>query len=258
MIKIFYKEIKARVSNGPKNFLRKRLRAKGWLRVDEYHAGLPDSVVYSEILKLNPDTVLDVGSNSGQFALALREAGFTGRIISFEPVTQTFRELEANASRDANWQCWNLALGDKPGELPIHISGSSLSTSLLPIGNLHIELMPQSKEVGVEMVKVVKLDDWAEGKKLGARIYLKLDDQGYELAVLRGASQLLKSVVGAVVELNFRPLFDGQSKYHEVLREMETYGFFFSHLTSVYLHPQAQTFLWADAVFRPNEKEKIT
>ncbi len=60
--------------------------------------------------------VIDVGANIGQFGKMLRKIGYTGEIVSFEPVDSTFRVLETTASNDVNWKVFKLALSDKNGK----------------------------------------------------------------------------------------------------------------------------------------------
>ena len=52
----------------------------------------------NELRSLGVDVVLDVGANSGQYASRLREAGFDGRIASFEPLSGPFSRLQRSAS----------------------------------------------------------------------------------------------------------------------------------------------------------------
>jgi hypothetical protein len=75
--------------------------------------------------------VLDVGANEGQFATLLRSLGFDGRIVSFEPVAESFRILERHASGDSRWTVHNFALGDEEGEMPINILPRSDFNSFL-------------------------------------------------------------------------------------------------------------------------------
>jgi len=209
-----------------------------------------ETFAIARIAAMNPDVVLDIGANEGQFVGKLRKLGYSGRIISFEPQRKAFMELSRRASASPNWECHQLALGDSSATLNMHVSAFSPSSSLLPIGRLHVELMPQTAEVGTESVSVIRLDEWeGAGSLLGKRIFLKLDVQGYELPVLRGMGGLLRDVNGALVELNFRSLFDGQSRYFEVMSILEGEGLHFAGLTGVNLHPTVSDFLWADAVF---------
>lgn len=209
-----------------------------------------DDYVFQQIANLRPDVVLDVGANEGQFVGNLRASGFAGRVISFEPQSGPFKALSARADSDPSWECHQMAVGDEAGILPMHVSAFSPSSSLLPIGRLHVELMPQTLEVGVEEVPVVRLDEWAGADNLsGRRAFLKLDVQGFELPALRGAGGLVSNLVGALVELNFSTLFDGQSKYYEVMAMLETAGLKFVRLTSMNHHPRTGDLLWADALF---------
>lgn len=62
--------------------------------------------------KLKIDCVIDVGANTGQYGELLRELGYSGSIVSFEPVKAIFQQLKANSANDPSWFCYNLALGD--------------------------------------------------------------------------------------------------------------------------------------------------
>jgi hypothetical protein len=66
--------------------------------------------------------VIDVGANSGQYASGLRAAGYAGRIVSFEPLSEPHGRLAAASSRDADWDCRQLALGRRPGTRTINVS----------------------------------------------------------------------------------------------------------------------------------------
>jgi FkbM family methyltransferase len=209
-----------------------------------------ESFALRRIVALAPDIVLDVGANEGQFVDKLRSVGYANRIISFEPQQKVFAALASRTSAAPNWECHRLALGDQAATIHMHVSAFSPSSSLLPIGRLHVEMMPQTVEVGTEPVQVVRLDEWEGAPGLAdKRLFLKLDVQGYELPALRGMGALLERMEGALVELNFRALFDGQSPYFEVMAVLEGAGLHFAGLTGINMHPTVSDFLWADAVF---------
>jgi hypothetical protein len=60
-------------------------------------------------------TVLDVGANVGQFARMIRGAGFTGDILSFEPLSVAYARLGRRSRRDDRWRAFNLAVGAEQG-----------------------------------------------------------------------------------------------------------------------------------------------
>ena len=209
-----------------------------------------DDYVFRQIADLRPDVVLDVGANEGQFVCRLRAGGYSGKVISFEPQSEPFAALRTRAGLDPEWECHQLAVGDAAATLPMHVSAFSQSSSLLPIAHLHVDLMPQTLEIGREVVTVARLDELPLAADLSnRRAFLKLDVQGYELRALHGAGDLVRSFAGALVELNFSSLFIGQSKYYEVMAALELAGLRFVRLSNANFHPQTGDLLWADALF---------
>ena len=87
--------------------------------------------VASLIERLAVDCVLDVGANEGQWAAALRRAGYSGRIVSFEPVKQAFERLQVAASEDPIWDTHCLALGPQDGTVALHRTHNSVFSSVL-------------------------------------------------------------------------------------------------------------------------------
>jgi hypothetical protein len=85
-----------------------------------------------------------------------------------------------------------------------------------------------NRAIGKETVEIRRLDSIFEQCMAGIgarRIYLKLDTQGFDLEVLRGADGILGSVLGAQTELSFVPIYQGMPGYMESLREFEKRGF---------------------------------
>ena len=72
--------------------------------------------------ELNVNCVLDVGANEGQYGQRLREAGYAGRIVSFEPLEVHVAPLRERAAADHNWKVFACALGDSDGEAEINVA----------------------------------------------------------------------------------------------------------------------------------------
>lgn len=221
---------------------------------------ISENYIFNRIAKLSPDMVLDIGANEGQFAIKLRESGYRGHIISFEPQVNVFNKLKIKVNQDEKWECHQLALGDTNESLSMHVSMFSQSSSLLPIGRLHTELLPNSVEIGKETVTVVTLDAWGANRDLEKkRIFIKMDAQGYERFILAGGKQTISSAVGALVELCFAKIYDRQSKYYEVMEYLEGAGLSFAGLTEINSHPASGDYLWADGLFiRPEHNIAAT
>jgi FkbM family methyltransferase len=196
------------------------------------------------------DLVLDVGANAGQYTRRLRLAGYDGRIVSFEPLSDAFAALERNAARDPLWSARRLALGDEDGTREIHVAGNSWSSSLLDMGERHLASAPESAYVGSETVPVARLDSvWDEVVESDRRPFLKLDVQGFEMHALRGADEHLDRLAGVQVELALTTLYRGDSPWREVVDHLEERGFELAGLEPGFEDPDSGRMLQADGVF---------
>jgi FkbM family methyltransferase len=166
------------------------------------------------------DVVLDVGANDGSWARELRRAGLRGRIVSFEPLAESFAALE----RSADWEIHRLALGDRAGRARLHVSANRQSSSLLPMLDRHERAAPESAVIRSEEVEVARLDDLG-AVRAGEHAYLKLDVQGAELDVLRGAARTLESVRVVEAELSAVELYEGQALLGQVVEYLRAAGF---------------------------------
>jgi len=173
------------------------------------------------------DTVLDVGANEGQYALSLRELGFSGRIISFEPLGTAHQRLQRTAVKDASWIIApRTAIGNQEGEIELNLASNGASSSILSMLEAHQRAAPDVGYIGTEIVPISRLDRVAQEFLSEARnVFLKVDTQGFELQVLQGAAELISRVAGAQLELSLVPLYEGQALFSELLDWMVKEGF---------------------------------
>jgi FkbM family methyltransferase len=202
------------------------------------------------------DLVLDVGADTGQFALGIRNAGYRGTIVSFEPLTSAHRLLVTEARCDSNWIIYErCALGAEAGEIEINVSENMVSSSILPILDSHISAAPLSRYQGKESVPLVTLNSAAkkyiEGKK---NILLKIDTQGYEWEVLNGASDIMLNITAALMELSLVSLYEGGKLWSEVISRMESYGFELWNIQSGFTDPRNGRTLQVDGIFIAKKK----
>jgi FkbM family methyltransferase len=191
-----------------------------------------DSLAYhlKTVLRLlDINCVVDVGAHVGEFAQSLRDLGYRGDIRSFEPVRSSFTELSSNLASDRAWRGENVALGAEDGELDMNIyEGSVFNSFLRPVENGAARFSAQTRIVRVEKVAVRRLEaviDGILGERPSARIFVKLDTQGYDLQVLRGAGRRLASIQALLSELAARSTYAGMPSLPESLVELDRMGF---------------------------------
>ena len=170
-------------------------------------------------------TVLDVGANVGQYARMVRGAGFDGDILSFEPLSDAYRRLTRRSKGDPRWQAFNTAVGAEPGRSTIHISANSFSSSLLAMTKAHLDAAPGSEFIGSEDVDVTTVASLVETHGLDpARLFIKVDTQGFEKSVMAGAGSVIDTVAAVQLELSFVELYEGQELFDEGVATMRDHG----------------------------------
>ena len=172
------------------------------------------------------DCVIDVGANMGQFRDFAVGAGWTGPIISFEPVESLFKALERRAKPP--WRCYSSALGSVCGESEIAIFDSPGLASLRPADfSAMAELLPGGapRQVATQKIQVVRLDQIFDTINAGSKVLLKTDTQGFDLEVFRGASGCLDRICALWVELSFLPIYRNAPSFVETLEEFGEAGF---------------------------------
>lgn len=197
------------------------------------------------------DLVLDIGANTGQFASEIRQYGYAGGIVSFEPLSEAYGDLLQSSNNDSDWHVYpRCALGDREGEVEINIAGNSESSSILPMLETHRAAAPQSAYQGKEIVPLKTLDMAAGQYLKDVRApFLKIDTQGFEWQVLDGARETLPRIKGIQVELSLVPLYEGQRLWREVIDRLEAEGFTLWAFKPVFSDPISGRTLQVDGIF---------
>lgn len=171
--------------------------------------------------------MLDVGANTGQYALKLREHGYKGRIVSYEPQSAAHAALTRAAAGDPSWDVApRAAVGATSGEITINLSAESDMSSVLPMTVETRGLFTSTRSIGTERAPVVTLaDEIARRSNAADRIFVKSDTQGFEAQVLDGIGGAIENVVWLQLELSLHPIYQGQPRYLPMLERIEGAGF---------------------------------
>jgi FkbM family methyltransferase len=205
-----------------------------------------------ENFKINK--ILDIGGNIGGYGRFLMSLGYKGRLISFEPVSQAFRELESRSSKYPNWDAVKTAIGNTDGEIEINIAANrGLSSSIADMLPNHIENAPEAQYVSKEKVPIRKLDSiFDQYVEPGDNVFLKIDTQGYEKNVLDGAEKSLPKIKGIQVEMSLIPLYSGEMLFPDMLRHLTSKGYMLFDLGAVFTSPVTGQLLQVDGMFFSN------
>jgi len=171
-------------------------------------------------------TILDVGANIGQFGIDMRRHGFIGEIVSFEPVSEIYLILTRTAKNKQPWRTFQVGLGSSECEKEIFIShNDGLSSSLLAMENVHLNNFPSSVTTSSEVIKVTTIDKQLDILGIDPeKIMLKLDVQGYEGEVLKGASKSLSKIPFCFLEVSLVSLYEGEILFLPILNMLKESG----------------------------------
>jgi FkbM family methyltransferase len=153
-----------------------------------------ERIFYLEYLREGM-TVFDVGANVGELTLLFSRFIGDARVHAFEASSGVFKRLEliCKAAERHNVVLNHLALSDKSGSIRLHIYEEALSSfntqATRPLKKYGLDFEP----VGVEETPAATLDEYCEREKIEQIDLLKIDVEGAELQVMKGARQMLMS-----------------------------------------------------------------
>lgn len=182
--------------------------------------------------------VLDVGANKGGYGNFLRQqAGYQGKILSFEPVKKNFEVLQKQAENDPLWHLFNYALGNEESEKKINVMKSDdFSSFLTPTHDVIDDYVDYNVLDYVETVEIKKLDNVFNSLSVKhdlSNIHLKMDTQGFDLEVLAGANDSLKQISSLQSEVSVNRIYEGMPDYLESIAKLTDHGFELSGLFAV-------------------------
>jgi FkbM family methyltransferase len=177
----------------------------------------------ASLCRLNPNDefeVLDVGANQGDWALAMAALFPKARILAIEADPKTFETLRQRTANQTQIHVTNLAISSSDGEVTFHSHENPLLSSLLdlPDANGHTTTV---------RLPAMKLDDFAAQYSRGSVRLIKIDTEGNDLKVLRGAEELLNkpSLDYVIVEYGIHPADRRHVHINELTRFMRCKNF---------------------------------
>ena len=201
------------------------------------------------LVKSGIKTILDVGAHTGEFAQRIRAILPDADLVCFEPLREPFLALSQRFVGQANFLAVRCALGEKAAQREIHHNEYAPSSSMLPMTELHKRSFTFAVEEEAEIIEVRRLSDVARELDLRDPLLLKLDVQGFEDKVIMGGEDVVARAKIIIIEVSFRPLFEGGPLFDDVYQILKTRGFIYNGNFDQLLSPKDGSPLQADAIF---------
>ncbi len=198
---------------------------------------------------VDPATVIDVGANIGQFAIASVRLFENAAVFPIEPDARVARKLRSTLPPSIRENVLETAVGDIVGTALLHVNRDPQMSSLLPIGSDQAKSFPRSQVVGKVEVSITTLDALFANQSLPAPILLKIDVQGFEDRVIRGATAFLTAVDWVLMEVSFSALYEGNRDFDSIIALMASQGFRFVRPVDFHTSPTTEEITEMDALF---------
>ena len=219
---------------GMKSWIRKRLAER--LGVPE----IPTALARLRDCGFEPNVIFDVGAYRGEFARLCRSTWPSSDIACFEPQADAVIQLRRSLGKDPRISVFQLLLGaEDRAAVDFHLCETA--SSVLE------EQVDKSQAIATSPMATI--DKLVSAKALQPPEFLKLDVQGYELEVLKGAHDVLKFVQVVLAEVNFLDLHCGVPLHAEIGSWLHERGFVAFDVCSLIRRPLDDALWQADMLF---------
>lgn len=178
--------------------------------------------------------MFDVGAACGEFTECVLAFQPWAIVHAFEPIGGLFQVLQQKFKDYPGIYCKNYAFGGENGQRSINVSNYPQASSFLESGSVLNDRVYgiDFSSVKKEMVRVKTAAGYARARSVDKIKLLKLDVQGYEIEVLRGAEPILDRVEFIYAEAQFQELYKKGPMFDEVYGFLNTRGFELVRMTS--------------------------
>jgi FkbM family methyltransferase len=203
------------------------------------------------LLSATPSPLIcDVGANDGETVNDFLRHFPDATIVAFEPFGECFENLKASFSSHRNVRIENVALGARPANGSLRVFSGHRMNSLLDMATTRDNVMyDKFDKIGTQDVSVDTLDRFCSSHHIDHIDVLKVDTQGFDLNVLKGAAGLLAAHrIGIVfIEVNFIPMYEGQATFAEIHEFLTSWGY---RLVDLYNYTRQHGHIaWCDACY---------
>lgn len=218
-IKLFSKSSFLRLNNF---ILKLALNARGYDNYKNNDIGGENFFLSSILPKSNPKICIDIGAAEGNYTKKLLQ--FTNsKVISFEPVLMQFEKLKENTKNFGERSIIvNKGIGEKSDKLYIHFDPNNLNKASF---SEEIKRVPYVDNNQKSEINVISLDYYLNENNIDSLDFIKIDTEGYELEVLKGAMRSIEKYKPKYIQIEFN--------WHQLFRNTSI-NYFFDLLPPTY------------------------
>ena len=206
-----------------------------------------DQAIKSIIKKKNP-IIFDVGDHEGESIDRFKNLFQNPIIHSFEPQSKIFEKLMNKKKNDKDLVLNNFALGSKEGNQEIFVNSNTAASSYLNIDNKD-KFFKSLKTIQKEQTRIDTFDNYFNKIKVNYIDLVKIDVQGLEEEVLKGAHKSLNKVLLIEIEIVFVNLYEKHSSFYQIENILKNYDFELYSLSSISLNKQNDRIRNLDALY---------
>jgi len=201
--------------------------------------------------------IFDIGAYVGDITRTYRDTFPGASIYSFEPFPDSFAKLSQSVEGEGV-KCYQMAICEVDGRTKLQVNSDPTCNSLFPRPEAGAKYYPDEAEnIGQVEVETLTLDSFCNRENISEIDILKLDVEGAETRVLRGASSKLRNKqIGLIfTEVMFVPHYKGGCLFHEVTAVLGEQGYTLFNLYNLKRACDGQL-RWGNAIFVSPEIRK--
>jgi FkbM family methyltransferase len=197
--------------------------------------------------------MFDVGAHTGETALALALEFPAVTIHAFEPVQAIYNQLQENCRKYPNIVCHHAALGAKSETRTIALRSGEIGCTMNQMSHLAGKNTPSKLQ---ETVTILQLDEVCRQFSVSQIAFLKIDVEGFELEVLRGAMEMLKlgRIQHIIAEVTFLKNSEQHVQFDDVRAMLEPLGYVFAGYYDPAYRPETGRLIFSNALFAMDKK----
>jgi len=202
-----------------------------------------------ELLKGKANVIFDVGANRGNTTLKYLKLFPNARIHSFEPFPESY-EIFINRHKDnLNVHLNKYALSSSIGEANLNVNKSVDTNSLLESKNIGATSDKSCISIGQIEIETNTVDSYCAQNNIKEIDILKIDVQGSEIEVLKGALDMLKngSIKLIYIETYFKQQYVNQPLFHDISKLLYDHNFALQDIYDPYF--SKNNIVWCDSIF---------